>query len=594
MKRNFAIGVLSGSISLAMLLMVLSAVGSVSAQGINASRLDVSRPNAIAAAFITVTTTTDELINNGLCSLREAISSANRDLSISGCTAGSGVDTIVVPAGLYRLTITGTSELNNLNGALDISTSLTISGSGAALTILEGGPTEGIFHFHGTLNAQVRGVTVRNGHGAPVWNGVGSSLLISNSAIMSNTTSQGAIRNQSILTLTNSSVYSNSGGGIVHSGNDLTLINSLVLSNTSTGGVAGIDGGSGRVTIISSTIANNVAGTGIAGVYANGPLLIIGSQIARNRSTGNPGGLNGFSDAVTISNSQIVSNTGTVGGISSFGNMTVTNSRIANNVAITNYGGGLLNVAGTMLIQNSIIFSNAAPNGGGLANGYGVVIMTGSQVLSNTADRAGGIGNAGVITISNSTIAGNIASTIGGGFANDSGFVVGIGVAVIQNSTLRNNAALLGGGIANGGVLTLTNGVVKNNVAGLRGGGITIGNGSTFISGTQLLDNVAPLGAGLYQIYDTQYGTNTSRSRLINVLIQGNSVGGLVMTSGTLTITRSTLNTNNPNCSVTGGTLVSQGNNTSNDGSCAAWFTQPSDSNGVSYKIYLPLVLKNF
>jgi CSLREA domain-containing protein len=594
MKRKFVSGLFGGLIGLFMVLMVLGAVDSVNARGVNVARSAVPRDNAVAAATIAVTTLTDELTNNGLCSLREAISAANRDTAIGGCTAGSGLDTIVLPPGVYQVKITGTSELDNLDGAIDISTSLTISGSGLALTIIEGGPTfnEGLFHIHGTASVKILGVMLRNGHGPGVWNGASSSLLISGSAIVNNNSVFGGLLSQGSMTLTNSSVYSNSQGGI-SGGGDLILIHSSVLSNTSTGGVAGIDGGSGHVTLINSTIGNNVAGSGIGGVYANGPLLIVGSQIARNRSTGQPGGIAGASADVIISNSQIMSNVGTVGGISSFGNMTIANSLIANNVAITNYGGGLLNIVGNMLIQNSTILSNAAPNGGGLANGYGVVVMTGSQVLSNTATRGGGIGNAGVITVSNSTVAGNVASGIGGGFANDSGLVVGVGNAVIQNSSVHDNVAALGGGVANGGALTLTNSTLSNNHATVRGGGLTIGNGSTYISGTQLLTNVAPLGAGLYQTYDTQYGANRSRSKLIGVLIQGNTVGGLVIASGTLTISRSTLNTNSPNCNVIGGALVSLGNNTSGDGSCSLWFTQPGDSNGVSYLIYLPLVLKN-
>lgn len=595
MKRNFIGGLFGGLIGLAMLLIVLSATGRVSARDVNAARSDVSRVNAVAAAVITVTTTTDELINNGLCSLREAISSANRDIAISGCTAGSGLDTIVLPAGLYQVKITGTSELNNLDGALDISTSLTISGSGAALTIIEGGPTfnEGLVHIFGAVNVKILGVTLRNGHGPGVWNGAGSSLLISSSVIMNNISSFSGILSQGALTLTNSSVYSNSTGGI-SGGGGFTLINSSVLSNTSTAGTAGIDAGSGYLKVINSTIGNNVAGSGSGGVYANGPLMIVGSQVSGNRSTGSPGGIDGFSYNVMVSNSQIMNNRGTVGGVYNlFGNMTIANSMISNNVAITNYGGGVYALFGNTVIQNSTIFSNAAPNGGGLANGFGVMVVTGSQVLSNTATRGGGIGNAGVMTVSNSTVAGNVASDLGGGLANDSGLVLGVGTLVIQNSNVHDNHAAQGGGVANGGALTMTNGTLTNNHATTRGGGVGIGNGTTYLSGTQLLDNVAPLGAGLGQAYETQYGTNRSRSWLIGVLIQGNAVGGLVIASGTLTISHSTLNTNNPNCSVTGGTLVSRGNNTSGDASCLTWFTQPGDINGASYKVYLPLVLKN-
>ena len=56
---------------------------------------------AAGAAIITVNTTDDELNSNSVCSLREAIQAANTDTAVDTCTAGSGADTIVVPAGIY-------------------------------------------------------------------------------------------------------------------------------------------------------------------------------------------------------------------------------------------------------------------------------------------------------------------------------------------------------------------------------------------------------------------------------------------------------------------------------------------------------------
>ena len=68
------------------------------------------------AAAITVTTAGDELNNSAPCSLREAIRSANTDLAIGGCAAGSGADTITVPSGTYVLGIPnqpGITDENN-------------------------------------------------------------------------------------------------------------------------------------------------------------------------------------------------------------------------------------------------------------------------------------------------------------------------------------------------------------------------------------------------------------------------------------------------------------------------------------------------
>lgn len=46
--------------------------------------------SAAQAATIPVTTTSDVIANDGLCSLREAVFAARADLAIQGCPAGSG------------------------------------------------------------------------------------------------------------------------------------------------------------------------------------------------------------------------------------------------------------------------------------------------------------------------------------------------------------------------------------------------------------------------------------------------------------------------------------------------------------------------
>lgn len=67
-------------------------------------------PERAEAATITVNTTADENNADGDCSLREAIRSANGDVAIDACTAGSGADTVSVPAGTYTLSIAGAGE----------------------------------------------------------------------------------------------------------------------------------------------------------------------------------------------------------------------------------------------------------------------------------------------------------------------------------------------------------------------------------------------------------------------------------------------------------------------------------------------------
>src|SRR4051794_8452232 len=77
----------------------------------------------VYAAGIGVNTTVDEFGTGANCSLREAIQAANTDAAFGGCSAGSGTDTINVPAGTYTLTIPNggsTNEDANATGDLDV------------------------------------------------------------------------------------------------------------------------------------------------------------------------------------------------------------------------------------------------------------------------------------------------------------------------------------------------------------------------------------------------------------------------------------------------------------------------------------------
>ena len=65
------------------------------------------------------------------CSLREAIVAANTNKAFGGCVAGSGADTIIIPAGKHRLTIAGVDDDSAKTGDLDIKDNTTLAGSGS-------------------------------------------------------------------------------------------------------------------------------------------------------------------------------------------------------------------------------------------------------------------------------------------------------------------------------------------------------------------------------------------------------------------------------------------------------------------------------
>ena len=93
------------------------------------------------AATITVNTTADEYNTGPACSLREAIRAANTDAAFGGCPAGSGADMITFGVnGTFLITLSpGPDENADASGDFDLLSDITLQGSGAANTIIDGG-----------------------------------------------------------------------------------------------------------------------------------------------------------------------------------------------------------------------------------------------------------------------------------------------------------------------------------------------------------------------------------------------------------------------------------------------------------------------
>jgi len=142
-----------------------------------------------AAAFtVTKTADTADGTCDSDCSLREAIIAAN---------AAAGADTITLPAGTYTLSIAGTDEDAAATGDLDVTDDLTITGAGAASTIVEacdssGGPCSGIDRVFEIWSAtvEISGVTIRNGDaGTDAGGGISNfgELVLNESTVTANT-----------------------------------------------------------------------------------------------------------------------------------------------------------------------------------------------------------------------------------------------------------------------------------------------------------------------------------------------------------------------------------------------------------------------
>ena len=270
----------------------------------------------------------------------------------------------------------------------------------------------------------------------------------------------------------------NVGGGIYNDHAQLTLSHCTITGN-STSGAFGNGGGvnsQGTLILDSCAVSGNSSsdyGGGItAGTnsgFARGSLTITSSRIADNLA--GPGGFGGglyIEQPATITDSTISGNTagafGRGGGIDVFGSfdrpITVALSRsvIAGNSARS--GGGLYNDDGMVTLADTTVSGNV---GGGLNNQVFPMTITDSVIsdnLGNSVDNLGsGIVNRGQLTVSGSTISGNASGGAGGGLELE------YGDARVVNSTISGNTAATGGGIADFGHVELTSVTITGNTA---------------------------------------------------------------------------------------------------------------------------------
>src|SRR5216684_3123297 len=132
-------------------------------------------------------------------------------------------------------------------------------------------------------------------------------------------------------------------------------------------------------------------------------------------------------------------------------------------------------------------------------------------------------------------------------------FTISAGVtATIQDVTIRNGSAFLGGGIYNNGTVAISNGTLSGNSAGYGGGGILNG-GTLTISNSTLSGNSADFDGGIFN----DFGATATIS---NSTLSSNSAAvdaGGIVNGGTLTISNSTLSGNS--ASVDGGGIYNVG-----------------------------------
>jgi CSLREA domain-containing protein len=405
--------------------------------------------------MVTKTADTSDGACNADCSLREAVIAAN---------AAGGADMITFAAGLNGLAIqlTRTGDDNTAsNGDLDINDDLTITGNGAANTIIQGSSNASFTSnmgdkaiginqdgSHTTLNVTLSGLTVR--------------FTRNDIAVNGNFTQTGGAMD----------IFLTGGGAMP--GPTTTVTNCTFDSNANShsyGGGINIDSGAGA------------AGTGIY----RGTVQMTGCTISNNKTLStslgdNPpagGGLNLFADRHNVT----------------FTNCTITGNQTSLDVRAN---GGGINMrhsnGGTITLNNTAVNNNTAgSDGGGIITVFvQTVSMTGGSITGNTAQGSS----------VNSMVS---ESADGGGFFSASN--VGVSTA-LSGVTISNNTATAGSSGRGGGVedisnspLNLTNCTITGNSADSGGGVATtaIGtNQTTTLNGCSISGNTATTGNGVY------------------------------------------------------------------------------------------------
>ncbi len=536
------------------------------------------------AATYTVTDTTDAALGNsagttcvsthgGSCTLRAAVQAADNT---------GGASTITLPAGKFKLEIPSTAEDEPANGDLDVkgsSTAITLTGSGAASTIIDANHIDRAFAVQSGESLTVSGVTVRNG----------AQPATSPSDKSSHAGEAGALLNDGSLTVEHSVLSDNSSayaGGVVaaESGaNSTSIVDSTVEHNSSDGEGGVMHAYSGSVTLTGDTIAYNTSGGEGAALDYNksgtaGAITLTGSTISSNFAGSDGGALYLYeASSLTVSSSTLDNNSDydEYGGAiyaEKLGSVTIEGSTLSGNSTGDEYGGAIYaDGDGTLSVSSSTFVddSSGGEEGGAIYSYETDLTMRGSSFRGNQADEGGavyveGTNATAVQSITTSTFANNQATDSEGGAIYDDE-----GNLEVTASTFSGNSAAYGGGLYydSSDALTLTNDTFDGNRAGYEGGAIYLygvaSTGEITLLNDTITRNQAYEGGGIFR--------PEKANTIQNTIVAGN-YGGVTEYGGGDCYGTS---------AVDNASTADKGGNIDGDGTCFSGET-PGDQTGVA------------
>jgi len=348
------------------------------------------------------TFTVTNLDDAGAGSLRQAVLDANATPAVA--------DVITFQAGLSG-TITLTS------GELLITDILDIQGPGAATITVSGNNASQVFEIQvGGAAVNISGLTLTGGsggNGGAICNDDGN-LTLTRMVITGNRAfgdGGGICNGIGDVTVESSTVSNNfaggDGGGLASSFGTITFRNSIVSGNSSEQDGGGLYQDTGTFNILNTTISGNISDRSGGGFYSNSGIAQIENSTFFNNSANFSGGAIGADDTtINIINTTISGNRADFNGgginIVTSSTLTIQNSTIVNNIAgfdTTGDGGGIYQIAGTVILQSSIVANNfedaTTPNdirrviGGTLTVGNSLIRVNPGAAI--TTDQGGNI-----------------------------------------------------------------------------------------------------------------------------------------------------------------------------------------------------------
>ncbi|GEM_PF-4405205 len=421
----------------------------------------------VQAATITVTEMIDDdpAVDNGECSLREAVITANTDMQVDSCVRdgvsvvdliqfdpATDVDLDIGSDASFAMTLNVPGEDAAMSGDLDVLDNLRIQGnfipnSGSDKgTVIAADGNDRVFHVLNNAFLQLENAVVIAGGGVPNGAGIavnaGSELTLRQAFLFGNNAE--------------SSNVIGAGGGIYSLGN-VTIEESGLVGN--------------RVRSVGTA---NLAGGGIA---VQGDLTMIGSAMITNEliAAANAGATGG---SIFVSGNLSVSDT------------VIDNSNIeaedgdahGGHIYFAGPGAGMFNLQNSFLRSADIEFTGTgSARGAGIYHGEGQATIERTTIFDSDVQTpqmsspgvalGGGIFALDPLSLTNATIMGNeavSASTAEGGAIYlgemDASLVLN-NVTIFGNQAVQTGGGGLAGGISNvfGAVVTVGNSIIAGN-----------------------------------------------------------------------------------------------------------------------------------